>query len=191
VPAVELDLAGEIKEFLGDRLEKAINEAPKGEKNLGATEILKDELNIKNIEFISGEEQKVELDIYITEVLKQEGNYRELIRAVQDMRKKAGLNPNDVISLNISVGVEGQEIINKFKTDLLKSVGAKNLEIKENEGVEVKIDEIIFKIITDILNTLALKCSVQLVKLKKQAGFYKCMTIASPTAPSVAERLIL
>jgi len=43
-PAVELDLAGEIKEFLGDRLEKAINEAPKGEKNLGTTELLKMEL---------------------------------------------------------------------------------------------------------------------------------------------------
>ena len=43
-PAVELDIAGEIKEFLGDRLEKAINDAPKGEKNLGATEILKEEL---------------------------------------------------------------------------------------------------------------------------------------------------
>jgi polyribonucleotide nucleotidyltransferase len=43
-PAVELDLAGEIKEFLGDRLEKAINDAPKGEKNLGATEVLKMEL---------------------------------------------------------------------------------------------------------------------------------------------------
>ena len=44
VPAVELDLAGEIKEFLGDRFEKAINDAPKGEKNLGATEELKIEL---------------------------------------------------------------------------------------------------------------------------------------------------
>lgn len=43
-PAVELDLAGEIKEFLGDRLEKAISDAPKGEKNLGATELLKMEL---------------------------------------------------------------------------------------------------------------------------------------------------
>ena len=44
VPAVELDLAGEIKEFLGDRLEKAISNAPKGEKNLGAAEELKMEL---------------------------------------------------------------------------------------------------------------------------------------------------
>ena len=39
-----MDIENEIKEFLGDKLEKAINDAPKGEKNLGATEILKQEL---------------------------------------------------------------------------------------------------------------------------------------------------
>jgi len=44
LPAVEVEIEKEIKEFLGDRLEKAINEAPKGEKNLGATEALKEEL---------------------------------------------------------------------------------------------------------------------------------------------------
>ena len=44
LPAVDLDIAGEIKEFLGDRLEKAVTNAPKTEKNLGATEILKQEL---------------------------------------------------------------------------------------------------------------------------------------------------
>jgi polyribonucleotide nucleotidyltransferase len=43
-PAVELEIAGEIKEWLGDKLEKAISNAPKGEKNLGAAEILKQEL---------------------------------------------------------------------------------------------------------------------------------------------------
>jgi len=48
-PAVESALENEIKEFLGDRLEKAITNAPKGEKNLGETEILKAEM-IKYLE---------------------------------------------------------------------------------------------------------------------------------------------
>jgi len=43
-PVVELEIASEIKEWLGDKLEKAINNAPKTEKNLGATEILKQDL---------------------------------------------------------------------------------------------------------------------------------------------------
>lgn len=44
VPAVELDIANEIKEWLGDKLEKAITNAPAGEKNLGGAEILKQDL---------------------------------------------------------------------------------------------------------------------------------------------------
>jgi polyribonucleotide nucleotidyltransferase len=43
-PAVELDIENEIKDWLGDKLEKAVTHAPAGEKNLGATEILKEEL---------------------------------------------------------------------------------------------------------------------------------------------------
>jgi len=43
-PAVELDIENEIKDWLGDKLEKAVTNAPTGEKNLGATEILKQEL---------------------------------------------------------------------------------------------------------------------------------------------------
>ncbi len=126
-------------------------------------EILKDELNIKNVEFISGEaksnnigspdvskeafrEQKVELDTYITEELKQEGNYRELVRAIQDMRKKMGLNPTDIVTLSVETSVEGQEIINKFKDELLKIVGAKSLQIKETDGEEVKISDLLFKV---------------------------------------------
>ena len=131
-------------------------------------EILKDELNIKNVEFISGEaksnnigspdvskeafrEQKVELDTYITEELKQEGNYRELVRAIQDMRKKMGLNPTDIVTLSVETSVEGQEIINKFKDELLKIVGAKSLQIKETDGEEVKISDLLFKVKIEII----------------------------------------
>jgi len=48
-PQVETGIESDIREFLGDRLEKAITDAPFGEKNLGETEVLKEEL-IKFIE---------------------------------------------------------------------------------------------------------------------------------------------
>ena len=91
-------------------------------------------------------ENEVELDTHITLDLRLEGQYRELVRAIQDMRKKEGLNPMDIISLRIETSVEGQELINKFKIDLLKTVGAKEVIINENEGVEIKIDEFVFTI---------------------------------------------
>jgi len=43
-PAVELDIEKEIRHFLGDKLDKAVTNAPKGEKNLGETEVLKEQL---------------------------------------------------------------------------------------------------------------------------------------------------
>jgi isoleucyl-tRNA synthetase len=112
-------------------------------------EILKDELNVKEIKSIEEGDKKVELDTEITEELKKEGQYRELLRVIQDIRKKNGLNPNDAITLIIETGVEEQELINKFKIELMKAVSAKEIQIKENDGQEIKIDEFVFKIIIE------------------------------------------
>jgi len=109
-------------------------------------EIIKDELNVKEIKIIKGEEKKVEIDTNLTEELKQEGNYRELVRAIQDIRKKNGLNPNDVVSLEISTSSLGQELINKFKNELLKAVGAKDIQIKDISGEKIKISDLEFVI---------------------------------------------
>ncbi len=107
-------------------------------------EILRDELNIKSIIYDNRIVNDVELDTHITLELRKEGQYRELIRAVQDMRKKEGLNPSDVITLNVETNVDGQELINTFKIELMKIVGAKEINIEKNEGSEVKIDELSF-----------------------------------------------
>ena len=111
-------------------------------------DIIREELNIKNLENKedSKTEKKIELDTNITEDLKQEGNYRELVRALQDMRKKDGLNPNDQITLEIETSKDGEELINKFKIELMKVVVAKDIQIKENEGAEVLIDTFKFKV---------------------------------------------
>ncbi|MFA6251066.1 MAG: class I tRNA ligase family protein [Candidatus Paceibacterota bacterium] len=109
-------------------------------------EILKDELNIKEVEFIKGDEQKVELDTNITPELKKEGQYRELVRAIQDIRKNNGLNPSDVVTLIVETNTEGQELINKFKSELMKAVSAKEIQFKGNTGEEIKTGEIVFKI---------------------------------------------
>ena len=108
------------------------------------TEIVKDELNVKNIEFKKGETAQVELDTNITSELKKEGQYRELVRAIQDLRKKEGLNPGDLVVLKIKTEKNGQDLINNFKTDLLKAISAKEIIFSENGGQEVKINELVF-----------------------------------------------
>src|SRR4029077_601219 len=58
------------------------------------TTIVRDELNVKNVAFGAPE---VSLDTVITEDLKLEGLAREIVRIIQDRRKKLGLNVEDRI----------------------------------------------------------------------------------------------
>ncbi len=110
--------------------------------NQDYVEIIKDELNVKEV--LSGEEVKI--DTNLTEELKQEGNYREFLRSVQDLRKKDGLIPSDMITLFIETNEEGQTLINKFETEFKKVAGISEIKFTENEGVEVKVGELVFKI---------------------------------------------
>lgn len=102
--------------------------------------ILKDELNVKDVFFEDSSELEVVLDTNITEELKKEGNFRELVRAIQDIRKQKGLNPSDQVNLEIFSTEDGYNFVDGFKDLLMKNVGAISLAKKENEGSPVRID---------------------------------------------------
>ena len=116
------------------------------ELSLEFTELIKDEVNVREVVEDKNLEPDVLLDTEISAELKEEGNLRELIRAVQDMRKKAGLVSSDVVVLNIETDQAGQNLVNKFKEELLKTVNAKEINFAGNSGEEVKIDNLGFKV---------------------------------------------
>ena len=103
-------------------------------------EILKDELNVKDVLFDDAQEEGVVLDTVITPELEAEGNAREIIRAIQQARKQAKLSPDDEITLTVSEN--GKALVETFKDEI--SVTAKVTSyLFENieEGVEVKLGE--------------------------------------------------
>lgn len=107
-------------------------------------DILRDELNVKQILFVK--DAAVSLDTVITPELKTEGDFRELVRAIQDMRKKADLSLSDEITLTIETDETGKELIGKFEAELRKAVLAKAVTLASNDGIEVTIDSLAFKI---------------------------------------------
>ncbi|HEV7702123.1 MAG TPA: class I tRNA ligase family protein [Candidatus Paceibacterota bacterium] len=112
-------------------------------------EIIKSELNIKNVIFllkIKAGITKVTLDKTITPDLKQEGGYRELVRGLQDMRKKLGLTPSDMVAIAFETGDMGKKLIEKFESDMKKTVMVSKIDFKDNDGTEIKVDDLVFKV---------------------------------------------
>jgi isoleucyl-tRNA synthetase len=114
-------------------------------------EIIKDEVNVKDVVFEKGNEEKVVLDTEITPELKAEGQYRELLRNVQRMRKDANLVPSDLVDLSIETSAEGKALVEKFTDDLKRVAGIKNIrgtdaELRGTDAEVVKIDDLEFKL---------------------------------------------
>lgn len=114
-------------------------------------ELIKDEVNVKTVTTVTRTIEKnltyevqahedayvaavVQLDTTITPELKKEGYIRELMRAVQDMRKDMGLEPKDRIALSINTNEEGTALITHFEAEVKRIVGAESIVFAYNEG---------------------------------------------------------
>ncbi len=98
-------------------------------------DIVCEELNVKevvDVEKIDGEQKnigeidgiKIELDIVVTDALKLEGQAREAIRYIQQLRKKADYNVDD----RIAVGIDGMaDVFTAHKDDIAHEVLAQTI----------------------------------------------------------------
>ena len=109
--------------------------------------IICDELNVKIVERtpdLSAEDYggvKVSLDVNITPELKEEGEYRELLRAIQDLRKRKGLTPKDKPKLIVSGSDEVKNFVVKFEGQLAKTASLLAISYEETEGEEILIGD--------------------------------------------------
>lgn len=103
--------------------------------------LIMDEVNVKEIVSDMSLESEVELDTTITPELQAEGDVRELIRAIQDMRKQAGLQTADRIILTIQTADAGETIVKQFQADIQKTVGASQINFGDANGTDIKAGE--------------------------------------------------
>jgi len=97
-------------------------------------DIVKSEVNIKDV--VHGEETA--LDTTLTDELKREGVVRELIRAIQEMRKKVRLDPHDTTGVRIATHDDGMELLEAWRDDISATAGLSAIEYADDvEGEEV------------------------------------------------------
>lgn len=81
-------------------LAKLTINGPKLAHSDNLNELLENELNVKTVTWSGkGEELSVELDFNLTPELKEEGEVRELMRDIQKLRKNAGLQVDEVVTV--------------------------------------------------------------------------------------------
>jgi isoleucyl-tRNA synthetase len=126
----------------------------------GLDELIKDELNVKEVEFVKKNKIKEEagshikkegnytvaLDTTITPELRQEGLVREIVRQINALRKEESLTIKDEVKIIYETDdKELNEAILKFKDSLAKNVLASAIERGEGEK-ELKIEDKIIKV---------------------------------------------
>ena len=112
-------------------------------------EVIADELNIKSVEFNESQEEIAILNTVLTPELEQEGLFRELLRVVQSMRKKSGMEPADRAQLTVDASSEIQEALEKFRDDLESVAGIEDLQFDSVDADEQKIGDRVFKAVIE------------------------------------------
>lgn len=108
-------------------------------------QLVQDEVNVKEVIFDKDIAGEIELDIAITTELKAEGDYRELLRAVQDLRKKRGLTISDRATLLVETDTACKAFVEKFSSTLKKSALLKDIKfISIAGGEKVNVNEQIY-----------------------------------------------
>lgn len=137
-PLSQIEYTGE---SLGDELESIIAE----EVNVKTVR------NVEKLSFEPDKDNKVSLDVELTDELLSEGYTRDLIREIQVARKEFGLDVSDRIILGLSTDsskISGA--IDKFRDDICNEVLAQKLSVDEfgemSKTAKVAGEEIIISI---------------------------------------------
>jgi len=94
--------------------------------------LLTDELNVKKVRFIEGEgEMIVDFDLNITPELKAEGEARDIVRSIQEERKKLGTKVDEKVDVSISNWPQGFEEYIKKNAAVHELTKGDQLEVKK------------------------------------------------------------
>ncbi|MCI0542446.1 class I tRNA ligase family protein, partial [bacterium] len=105
-------------------------------------DLVKEEVNVKEIIFDEKLEAEAKLDTHITKELREEGILRELVRSIQDFRKESGMTPDERDkTLIVETDEDGKAFVKKFESEIKRAALFKNVKYgktKDGKGVTLE-----------------------------------------------------
>jgi len=93
---------------------------------------------VKEVDFVKGEELKVELDTNLTKELELEGDSREFIRQINNIRKENKLTVQDRVRIFYTGDIG--DMLEKFGKDIMKAT--LSIAIEKGEGdKEIQVND--------------------------------------------------
>ncbi len=126
----------EARTKLGIKVRQPITSVTGTEMSDDLRKIVLEELNAK--EYIVGTE--VTIDAVLTPELLAEGAVRELMRFIQETRKRMNLQPTDSVEVTINTDAAGKETVKAHMDLLKKTVGASSVHFDDTSGEVVTTD---------------------------------------------------
>lgn len=113
--------------------------------NAPLAELIKDEVNVKEVSFAPVLNADIELATEITPELREEGNVRELIRELQEMRKKGGFRVNDRVDLFVETSEGGRALIERHQAEIARAALLRSVTFGRVDVPQTVIDVLAYK----------------------------------------------
>ena len=113
-----------------------------GKFNRDLEMLIKEELNVKKIKYDKNQESEVVLDFQLTPELTREGYAREAMRQIQDMRKEAKYQMEDLVAAHWhSFDDEVAKAMDEFTEDIKRDTYLSSLERHRKDGGAYDIEK--------------------------------------------------
>lgn len=110
-------------------LNEVLIHLPSGELDEVYRSLIADEVNVKTVVVTKGDELAAFLDLKLTPELVREGTVREIVRHINDLRKKSGLTINDRIAIYVSGDEQIMFAVEEHKNVLLAGTLATSVRV--------------------------------------------------------------
>jgi isoleucyl-tRNA synthetase len=109
-------------------------------------DIIKEEVNVKEVELSDSLAGEAELDFAITQELRDEGYVREFIRFVQDLRKQKGFQAGDRVRLVVDATPGGRALLEEYRVSIQKGASLQEMEFSSSTGATLTLDSHTFTV---------------------------------------------